>query len=59
MASLVGKLARFARSPQGRELTRKATERAKQFAEKPENRKKVEDLRRRVTERGERGTPRP
>lgn len=59
MASLVGKLARFARSPQGRELTRKAAERAKQFAEKPENREKAEDLRRRVTERGERRAPRP
>ena len=54
MASLVGKLARFAQSPQGRELTRKAAQRAKEFADKPENRQKVQDLRRRVTERVER-----
>ena len=56
MASIMSKLARFARSPQGREMTRKATEKAQQFADRPENRKKVEDLRRRFTGRGGRAS---
>lgn len=59
MASFVGKLARLARTSKGRELTQKAAERAKEYAEKPENRKKIEDLRRKVVERGERRSHQP
>lgn len=44
MASLMQRIAKFARSPQGRELADKA----KQAAQDPENRKRVEDLRRRL-----------
>lgn len=59
MVSFVGKLARFASSPKGRELTQKATEKAKAYVDKPENRKKIEDLRRKVTDRGERRSRQP
>jgi len=54
VAPLVRRLARFANSPKGRELTQKATEKVKQVADRPENRRRIEDLRRRVTSRGER-----
>jgi hypothetical protein len=39
--SLIGRVARFARSPQGKKLARNA----QQFVAKPENRQKVEQLR--------------
>lgn len=45
MASLTNKLAELARSPKGRELADKA----KQYADKPENRRKVEQLRERLS----------
>lgn len=45
--SLLSKAARFARSPQGR----KAVEQAKKLANDPKNRQKIDDLRRRVTNR--------
>lgn len=41
MPSLMSRLAKFARSPQGR----KAAAQAKEFASKPENRRKIEQLR--------------
>lgn len=41
MAGLLGKLAAFARSPQGQRLTQQA----KTYATKPENRRKIEELR--------------
>ena len=41
MAGLMSKVARFARSPQGRKLT----ERAKQMARDPKTRRKIEELR--------------
>lgn len=41
MASLTSKLADIARSPQGRRLADKA----KEYANKPENRRKIEELR--------------
>ena len=45
MAGLMNKVARFARSPQGRKLA----ERAKQMAQDPNNRRKIEELRGRVS----------
>lgn len=45
MASLMGRLAAFARSPQGRELA----EKAKQAAQDPQNRKRIDELRQRLT----------
>ena len=47
MPSLIGRIARFARSPQGRQLARKA----QQFASKPENRKKIAELRSRIAKK--------
>jgi ribosomal protein L29 len=44
MASIVKRLADLARSPQGRQLA----EKAKQAAQDPENRKRLEELRKRV-----------
>ena len=41
MASLLNKVAEFARSPKGRELT----EKAKRMAKDPETRRKLEELR--------------
>ena len=41
MASLFSKMAQFARSPKGRELT----EKAKEMAKDPETRRKLESLR--------------
>jgi len=41
MPSLISRVARFARSPQGRRLA----DQAKRFASKPENRQKIEQLR--------------
>jgi hypothetical protein len=41
MASLMSRVAKFARSPQGK----KAAGQAKEFASKPENRRKIEQLR--------------
>lgn len=45
MASLMKRLADFAQSQRGRQLT----ERAKQAAQDPKNRKRIEDLRQRMT----------
>lgn len=55
MASLISKLTQLARTPKGREFTQKAAAKAKEYADKPETRRKVEDLRRRVVDRGQRG----
>ena len=44
MPSLIGRIAEFARSPKGRELTQKA----QRFAQKPENRRKITELRSRL-----------
>ena len=44
MPSLISRISKFARSPQGR----RAAEQAKQFAAKPENRRKIEQLRGRL-----------
>ena len=45
MAGLMSKVARFARSPQGRKLT----DRAKQMAQDPKNRRKIDELRGRAS----------
>jgi hypothetical protein len=45
MASMIKRLADFARSPQGRQLA----ERAKQAAQDPQNRRKIEELRQRLS----------
>lgn len=45
MAGLMSKVARFAQSPQGRKLA----ERAKQVTHDPKNRRKIEELRDRVS----------
>ena len=42
MAGLMGKVARFAQSPQGRRMA----EKAKQYASDPKNREKIEGYRR-------------
>jgi len=44
MASIFSKLGRFAQSPQGRRFA----EKAKGMASDPQNRQKIDDLRRRV-----------
>jgi hypothetical protein len=46
--SLISKVGRFARSPQGKKLMRQAQE----AASKPENRRKIAELRGRVGKRG-------
>jgi hypothetical protein len=48
MPSLFGKIANFARSPQGRRFASKA----QQFVSKPENRRKISDLRSRLARKG-------
>jgi hypothetical protein len=48
MPSLIGRIANFARSPQGRRLASKA----QQFVSKPENRRKIADLRTRLARKG-------
>ena len=45
--SLINKISRFARSPQGRKLAGQA----KQYAQKPENRRKIEQFRSRLTKK--------
>lgn len=45
--SLTSKLAAFARSPKGQQLT----DQAKRAAAKPENRRKIEELRARLTKK--------
>jgi hypothetical protein len=47
MASLIGRIASFARSPQGKRLVSKA----QQFASKPENRRKIAELRTRLAKK--------
>ena len=46
--SLITKVSRFARSPQGKKLMRQAQE----FASKPENRRKIAEFRGRAAKRG-------
>ena len=48
MPSLIGRIASFARSPQGRRMASKA----QQFVSKPENRRKIADLRSRIAKKG-------
>jgi hypothetical protein len=48
MAGLAGKIARLARSPQGRKLA----DRAQSYAKSPEGKRKIEQVRGRVPERG-------
>lgn len=45
--SLLGKVAAFARSPKGRQLT----EQGKSYAAKPENRRKLQQLQARLTKK--------
>ena len=45
MSKLVQKLVAFVKSPQGRRLT----EQAKDYARKPENRRKLDQLRQRIS----------
>jgi hypothetical protein len=47
MPSLISRISRFARSPQGRQLTRKAQE----YVSKPENRNKIAELRTRLAKK--------
>lgn len=47
MPSLMSKISRFARSPQGRRMT----EQAKTYASRPENRRKIEQARQRLMKR--------
>jgi hypothetical protein len=47
MASMLGKLARFASSPQGRKLAGKA----KQMASDPKNRQKIDGYRQKLAKR--------
>jgi hypothetical protein len=47
MPSLIGRIASFARSPQGRRMASKA----QQFASKPENRRKIAELRSRIAKK--------
>lgn len=55
MAGLLGKVARFASSPQGR----RALDRVRAEASKPANREKVTGLLSKVQGRGKGGAPRP
>jgi hypothetical protein len=48
MPSLIGRIASFARSPQGRRMASKA----QQFVSKPENRRKIAELRSRIAKKG-------
>lgn len=48
MASLLNRLSRFARSPQGKRLARKAQD----FASSPEGKRKIADARRRFARKG-------
>lgn len=48
MASLINKITQFARSPQGQRAIRQATDKARQFANDPKNRAKIDDVRRRL-----------
>jgi hypothetical protein len=50
MASLSNRIKKFVQSPQGQQLIDKA----KAEASKPENRRKIEDLRRRYLDKGKR-----
>ncbi|MEA2479146.1 MAG: hypothetical protein QOJ07_1068 [Thermoleophilaceae bacterium] len=47
MAGMIGRVARFARSPQGQKLTRKAME----IAKDPATRQKIEGYRRKLADR--------
>jgi hypothetical protein len=47
MPSLFSRITKFAKSPQGKKLAKEA----QQFVSKPENRKKVADLRSRVAKK--------
>ena len=47
MPSLIGRISRYARSPQGRQLAG----RAQRFAKSPEGKRKIADARRRLSKR--------
>jgi len=47
MPSLIGRISRFARSPQGRKLTN----RAQSYAKSPEGKQKVDQVRRRFAKK--------
>jgi hypothetical protein len=47
MPSLISRISKFARSPQGKKLASQA----QQFLSKPENRKKISDLRSRIAKK--------
>ena len=47
MASMMSKIARFARSPQGRQMA----EKAKRFASDPKNKQKIEGYRKKFASR--------
>jgi len=51
MASFTKLIKDFARSPKGQQLIEQAKEQAKEQASKPENRRKLEELRRRYIKR--------
>jgi hypothetical protein len=51
--SLIGRIAKFAQSPQGRRLTAQA----KRYAQDPKNRAKIDQARRRLMARGKPGKP--
>ena len=55
MPSLISRISRFARSPQGRRLG----DQARRFASKPENRRKAQDILSRLTGRSSAKTGRP
>ena len=52
MPSLIGRIAKFAQSPQGRRLAQQA----KRYAQDPETQRKIDDARRRLMDRRK---PRP
>lgn len=51
MSSLLGKIAKFARSPQGQRAINQATRKAQELSKDPNTRAKVEELRSKVTKR--------
>lgn len=55
MASLFNKIAKYARSPEGQRMLRQAGQKAQEIAKDPATKRKIEDVRSRVTKRGTRG----
>ena len=56
--SLMSSLTRFLRSPQGRRMAAKATSKASEYAKSPEGKKRIEQARRQLVERGGKRRPR-